>query len=107
MAQAPVMATATDARTLREVIYCGDGAVPAGMHGYEALIAATAPVPDALRRGDDLAGIFYTGGTTGFPKGVMLSHGNHVANTLQYVTMVGAVEDTIYLHAAPMFHIAV
>ena len=28
-----------DSRTLREVIYCGDAAVPAGMHGYEALIA--------------------------------------------------------------------
>ena len=65
-----------DSSSLREVIYCGEGAVPAGMHGYEALLAEAAPVPDAVRRGEDLAGIFYTGGTTGFPKGVMLSHAN-------------------------------
>ena len=45
---------------------------PEGMLTYEALIAAAEPVPDARRGGDDLAGVFYTGGTTGFPKGVML-----------------------------------
>ena len=55
-----------DARTLREIVYCGDGDVPQGMRGYESMIANAEPVPDALRRGEDLAGIFYTGGTTGF-----------------------------------------
>jgi hypothetical protein len=41
-----------DARTLREVIYCGDGAVPAGMRGYEALLAAADPcLTRAPRRG--------------------------------------------------------
>lgn len=91
------------AKTLREVIYCGDGAVPEGMHGYEALLAASAAVPDAQRGDDDLAGIFYTGGTTGFPKGVMLSHANLYCQALTLVAEGTVREGGTYLHAAPMF----
>jgi len=92
--------------TLRELIYCGDGAAPAGMHGYEALIESSAPVPDAVRRGDDLAGVFYTGGTTGFPKGVMLSHTNLMSSALAVHAEETVGHGSIYLHAAPMFHLA-
>lgn len=94
------------ASTLREVIYCGDGEVPAGMHEYEALIAESLPASDALRRGEDLAGIFYTGGTTGFPKGVMLSHINLCSSGLATRAEGLATPGCIYLHAAPMFHLA-
>jgi hypothetical protein len=73
----------TQSKSLREVIYCGDGPL-AGRHAQLRGAASTppAPVPDAVRRGEDLAGIFYTGGTTGFPKGVMLSHINICSSAL-------------------------
>lgn len=95
-----------DAAALREVIYCGEGDVPAGMHGYEALLAKAQPLDDAVRRDEDLAGIFYTGGTTGFPKGVMLSHGNLVSSGLALRAEGMATPGGTYLHAAPMFHLA-
>jgi len=72
----------------------------------EKALAATPPVAEAGRGGDDVSGIFYTGGTTGKSKGVMLSHANHVTNSLQLAAMMRAPEELSYLHAAPMFHIA-
>lgn len=48
----------------------------------------------------------YTGGTTGLPKGVMLSQRNVVANA-QHIQMTFAFEEPdVWLHAAPMFHLA-
>ena len=87
-------------------VYAGDGEPPAGMEGYEALLLRSTPVPDAMRTAADLAGIFYTGGTTGRSKGVMLSHGNLTANALNTLGEGLFPSTSIYLHAAPMFHLA-
>src|SRR3546814_18312131 len=59
------------ARCMRTVIHAGDTAAPAGMFDYEQLITEHAPVADAGRGDADLAGVFYTGGTTGKDKAVI------------------------------------
>ena len=92
--------------TVREIVYMGDGPVPEGMHGYEDILAAADAVPDALRGGDELAGLFYTGGTTGRSKGVMLSHTNLVCNSFNVIGGMHMKPGIRWLHAAPMFHIA-
>lgn len=94
------------ARTLRHVIYVGEHETPEGMLNYEALLDAASPVEDVRRHGDALLGVFYTGGTTGFPKGVMISH-----NNLAFASMAAASKGflgrhAVFLHAMPMFHLA-
>ena len=71
------------------------------MAGY----ATTPPVIEAIAT-DDLALLQYTGGTTGTPKGVMLSHRNLVANTLQCRHwMPTLTEQDIFLAVIPFFHV--
>jgi long-chain acyl-CoA synthetase len=55
---------------------------------------------------DALAAISYTGGTTGRPKGVMLSHGNLLANAQHNLVATGHSPDDVWLHFCPMFHVA-
>ena len=89
-----------------KLVYADNDETPAGMEGYEALIERNGPMPDAMRDSADLAGIFYTGGTTGRSKGVMLSHGNLMANAMNALGEGLWPSTSIYLHAAPMFHLA-
>jgi long-chain acyl-CoA synthetase len=88
------------------LIYADDYAGPTDAQNYEKLIAASEPVPDAMSAREELAGIFYTGGTTGRSKGVMLSHANIVSNALHMLSEGLLPDGTIYLNAAPMFHLA-
>jgi acyl-CoA synthetase (AMP-forming)/AMP-acid ligase II len=96
-----------DVASLRTIVHWGSGDAPDGSTSYDALIAQSEPVEDSRRGGDALAGLFYTGGTTGTPKGVMLTHANLVSSALG-TTATGAflTPGCRYLHAAPMFHLA-
>ena len=75
--------------------------------GYEALLAGAAAeeLPD-LTQPDPVAGLFYTGGTTGAAKGVMLTHRNLVANALHFQAVTAFRADTCWLIVAPLFHAA-
>ncbi|MGW6454954.1 acyl-CoA synthetase [Streptomyces sp. NPDC055078] len=89
------------------LVHCGDGPPPPGMLGYEELITAHEPVDDLRAGGDRLAGLFYTGGTTGFPKGVMLSHASILTSTYSSLaTVQSAGREGRTLYCAPLFHLA-
>ncbi len=92
--------------TLKHIIYADDGKTPDGLANYEDVLSGGEPIPDAGRGGDDVMGIFYTGGTTGRSKGVLLTHDNAVNNAMNACVAIKYEPTDTYLHAAPMFHLA-
>ncbi|HEX8955801.1 MAG TPA: AMP-binding protein, partial [Burkholderiaceae bacterium] len=81
------------------------GAVPVTcLNSWLAPHAATAALPLAPTQKEDLAAIVYTSGTTGKPKGVMLTHHNIVANIGAVLARVEARLDDVFLSFLPLSH---
>ena len=92
--------------SLKCIIYASDDAVAGDMISYEDITRNSAPIEDYNRSGEDLAGIFYTGGTTGFPKGVMLPHRALWTSAFCFGHAANVTPRDRVIHAPPLFHIA-
>jgi acyl-CoA synthetase (AMP-forming)/AMP-acid ligase II len=77
-----------------------------GDTGLEELVAAGRADEPAPRPPAELAAILYTGGTTGRPKGVMLSHASLDHDLGLILADIGWPRGVRYLHVSPMFHLA-
>lgn len=86
---------------IQHVIYAGYGVCPEGTtrYGYSDSVHAFEEPHE-----EELVGLFYTSGTTGGPKGVMLTHRNLWSNLLH--SMLVDIRNGTWLHSAPMFHLA-
>ncbi len=101
---AAVAGIRADAPQLREVIAVGggDGAV-----SWDTLLAYSPDLRAAHCRFDDLCQIQYTSGTTGRPKGAMLTHGNWIAAMDAEREVLGLTAADVYLGIYPMGHVGV
>jgi fatty-acyl-CoA synthase len=63
-------------------------------------------LPDLSMSSEDVAQIYYTSGTTGRPKGVMLSHQNVTTHALGTIAEIHLTDRDVWIHVAPLFHLA-
>jgi fatty-acyl-CoA synthase len=95
---------------LKNIIYLGKDKVP-GMYNWDDIMEMGKKVSDAQVKDrldsldpDDVINMQYTSGTTGFPKGVMLSHTNLIGNAMSLATCMNLTPDDAMCIPVPFFH---
>ena len=109
--EAPGRISAAKLPTLKNIVYIGERASTPGMFHFDEVVKMGEAVSDAaleerMNSCDCRDGINmqYTSGTTGFPKGVLLSHYNIVNNSRMVGDVMGLTEkDSLLIHV-PLFH---
>jgi len=102
-------AVAENCPFIETLIHAGHGPAPEGMLSLEDVLLADPESVDfdsLSSSDDDTLLIFYTGGTTGQYKGVMLSHTNIFANTIGGIAAYGFLEGETHMLYGPLFHLA-
>lgn len=94
--------------SVRRIVLMTDGASPPGWEGesYEELMASVSADRPAQPRMDenDPCELFYTSGTSGKPKGVLLTHRNIFFNAVNFTIGLGLTDRDVQLHTIPLFH---
>jgi len=109
----PVLAAIKDKTNLKTIIIIESGEneenlkIPEGAIGWSELMKSTKPDPPEYEFNpkEDLAALMYTSGTTGLPKGTMLTHYNIVANVIQGGMVYELSEFDIAMTVLPLYHI--
>lgn len=95
---------------IKKIIYTGNIEVLKGEKDviYEELIKVrnSEKIFDEIISEDDPAQIYYTSGTTGRPKGVVLSHKNVMTHALGTIAELQLTDRDVWIHVAPLFHLA-
>lgn len=96
--------------TVKQVLWLGPGSPPTidvESQRYEPFLMGKwgAPLPEPVATTTDLAQLYYTSGTTGQSKGVMLTQMNAAFNALGAVAELNIRDSDVWLHVAPIFHL--
>lgn len=95
---------------IEKILWTGENKIsdsPVDLNYERALEKADSNLlPEPSVNGEDIAQIYYTSGTTGRPKGVMLSHKNVTTHALGTIAEIHLTDQDVWIHVAPLFHLA-